>query len=186
MRIGIDLDGVVVDSIPTWIRVLNRGAGTEYKLGELPDTYATPERGRYCEQHELEMLIAPPPVLGAARGVSGLKGSGHQVIVVTARAPRLRQITEAWLEYYNIAVDGMHFLEGRSKAPIAKTERLDFFVEDDPKNALAPADVGVRVGLLAAPYNTGVEHELVTRCDGWPEVVRFVNGRNANQLRVLG
>jgi hypothetical protein len=43
VRIGLDLDGVVVDSIGRWIEVLNRKAGPKYTLDALPDTSADPE-----------------------------------------------------------------------------------------------------------------------------------------------
>lgn len=72
MRIGLDLDGVVVDSIGYWRRVLNREAGTNYTPNDLPDTYAAPRLAAVCDRHELEMLIAPPPVAGAVNAVGGL------------------------------------------------------------------------------------------------------------------
>lgn len=171
VRIGLDLDGVVVDSIAYWIRVLNREAGTAYLPGDLPDTYSTATLAACSDRHELEMLIAPPPVAGAVSGLRMMKEFGHTIVAVTARAGRMRGLTEAWLAYHEVPVDRLHFLEGTNKAPVAREERLDLFVEDAPHNALALAEAGVPVLLFAAAYNAGTSHPLVRRCDGWDDVL---------------
>ncbi|HLN60319.1 MAG TPA: hypothetical protein VK464_02120 [Symbiobacteriaceae bacterium] len=128
----------------------------------------------YCDRHELEMLILPGPVPGAAEALGALRQAGHELVVVTARTPRMRGMTEAWLAYHSIAVDGLHFLEGGSKAPLARAEGLDLLVEDAPHNALAVAEAGVRVLLYGAPYNRQVEHALITRCAGWAGVLELI------------
>lgn len=171
VRIGLDLDGVVVDSIAYWVRVLNREAGTAYLPGDLPDTYSTATLAACSDRHELEMLIAPPPVPGAVSGLRVLKELGHTIVAVTARAKRMRGLTDAWLAYYEVPVDRLHFLEGASKAPVARAERLDLFIEDAPQNALALAEAGVPVLLFAAAYNDRIKHPLVRRCNGWNDVL---------------
>lgn len=94
--------------------------------------------------------------------------------MVTARTPRLRGLTEAWLQYHGMTVDKLHFLEGGSKVPAAKAERLDLMVEDAPHNALALANAGIPVLLFGAPYNQAVTHPLIHRCHGWADVLRQV------------
>jgi uncharacterized HAD superfamily protein len=176
MRIGVDLDGVIVDSIAYWIRVLNREAGTNYLPGDLPDTYAAASLAQCSDLHELEMLIAPPPVPGAVAALTHLKALGHQLVVVTSRALRLRVLTMAWLDYHGILVDEIYCLQGGSKAPVAKAQGIDVLVEDIPHQAIAVAESGVPVLLFAAPYNDHVMHQRIERCADWTEVVRQVNG----------
>lgn len=178
MRIGVDLDGVIVDSVRYWVRVLNRELGTNYRSGDLPDTYATAELAACCDRHELEMLIAPPPLPGAVAGVSHLKELGHTLIVITARAPRLRPLTEAWLTYYGLRVDDLHFLQGGSKVPVAQAQGLDLMVEDAPHNATALAQAGVPVCLFGAPYNEGIRHKRIQRCANWDDVLTRVRSEN--------
>lgn len=171
MRIGLDLDGVVVDSINRWIDVLNRVAGTNYRYGELPDTHGTPEMAAISDRHELDLLIPTSPMPGAREAIAQLRREGHELIVVTARHPRLRGLTEAWLHYHAIQVDRLHFLEGAPKAPVARSEGLDVLVEDTPRHARTVAEAGVPVLLFAAPYNEGLQHPLIHRCSGWEAVV---------------
>ncbi len=171
MRIGIDLDGVVVDSIPRWVEVFNRVSGETYLPGTLINTYGSPGTAAISDRHELEMLIAPPPMDGAREVLSALRTRGHQLIVITARSPRLERLTEAWLAYYGIEVDAMHFLEGGNKAVVATAERLDLFIEDAPHNALALAEAGIPVLLFGAPYNQETKHRNIRRIHSWSEVV---------------
>jgi uncharacterized HAD superfamily protein len=88
--------------------------------------------------------------------------------VVTTRPPRLRRLTEAWLDYHGIIVDRLYF--GADKPTVAEHEGLDLMVEDNPHLALELAKAGVPVLLFSAPYNREVEHELVDPCDGWQDV----------------
>lgn len=183
MRIGFDLDGVIVDSIGHWIRVFNRELQAGYGPGALPDTHGSPERTVISDRHELEMLIAPGPTAGAAEALRQLSGAGHHLVVVTARSPRLQGLTEAWLEYHGIRMNALHFLEGGSKGPVAQQERLDIFVEDAGHNAFSLVSHGVPVLLYDAPYNRDVTHPLIQRCEGWAQVMRALTD---HQERLAG
>jgi uncharacterized HAD superfamily protein len=171
VRIGLDLDGVIVNSVPRWIEVLNREAGTRFGPDDYPDAYQNPTLAAVSDYYELELLIAPRPVPGAPEAVSALRRAGHHLVVVTARTPRVRKLTEAWLDYYGIHADRLHFLEGGSKVPVIRAEGLDVLVEDAPHNALAVAGAGIPVLLFDAPYNRAVHHPLIQRCRGWDEVL---------------
>lgn len=177
MRIGIDLDGVIVDSVRRWGEVLNRYAGTSYGPDDLPDTHGTPEMAAISDRYMVEMTIGAGPVAGAPAALNLLRKEGHSLVVVTARTPRLRKLTEAWLDFHDIQVDRLHFLEGADKAPVARAEGLDFIVEDTPRNAVAMAAAGVSVLLFSAPYNRHVQHPLVYPCDGWSEVLNRIQTR---------
>lgn len=181
MRIGLDLDGVIVNSIPRWIAMLNAGMGTQYGPDDLPDTYGTPAMAAFCDQHLVELLIAPAPVPEAPAAVSALKAEGHELVVITARTPLLRDLTTAWLDFYGAPVERLHFLEGASKAPTAVTEGIDLMVEDTPHHAIALAKAGVPVLLFAAPYNRDVSHPLIHRCTGWGEVLHQIRSGRFSQ-----
>jgi len=180
MRIGLDLDGVTVNSIPTWVRVLNREAGTNFAPDALPPTHSTPELAACSDRHELEMLILPQPMPGAVEALRWLRQGGHSLVVITARSPRLRGLTEAYLAYHDLAVDQLHFLEGGDKAATARTAGIDLLVEDAPHNALAVACAGIPVLLFGAPYNAHVSHPLIWRCAGWSGVLDQILLRHAN------
>ncbi|HWI54034.1 MAG TPA: hypothetical protein VNT01_18000 [Symbiobacteriaceae bacterium] len=179
MRIGLDLDGVVANSVPNWIAILNSRFGTNYGPGELPDTHGTPEMAAFCDEHLIELLLPVRPMAGAAEAVSRLRREGHELVVITARSPSVSRLTEAWLAYYGIAVDRLHFLEGGGKAATARAEGIDLLVEDTPKHALAVAEAGIPVLLFGAAYNRHLRHPLIHVCESWDEVLLQVGHRKA-------
>lgn len=179
MRIGLDLDGVIVDSVPNWIRILNTQFGSNYGPDELPDTHGTPEMAAFCDDHLIELLMPNRPMAGAAEALHRLRREGHELVVITARSQCVRRLTEAWLEYYGFQVDELHFLEGADKAVTARAAGINLLVEDTPKNALAVAAAGVPVLLFGAPYNRDVRHPLISRCEDWDEVLAEVGVRKA-------
>lgn len=131
----------------------------------------------WCDRHELEMLILPGPMQGARAALAGLRETGYELVVITARSPRLQGLTEAWLRYHGIMVDRLCFLEGGSKVPAAQAEGVGFMVEDTPRHALALAEGGVPVLLFGAPYNQATAHPLITRCEGWEEVLTRIESQ---------
>ena len=135
MTIGVDLDGVVVNSVPRWREVFRR-AGYPVDDHELPLTHATPELAELCDRHEIEMLIVPPPIDGAVEALRTLKRQKFNVVAVTSRSPRLRRLTEAWLDYWDIPIDEMFFLEGESKVPTIRAQGISVFVEDTRRRVL--------------------------------------------------
>jgi len=171
VRIGLDLDGVIVDSIPTWVKVLNREARTNFAPHDLPPTHSTPQLAACSDRHELEMLILPGPMPGAVNALRQLRLAGHTLVVITARALRLRGLTEAYLQYHGMPVDRLHFLEGGSKVTTAVAESIDLLVEDAPHNALAVAEAGISVLLYGAGYNRHISHPLIRHCQGWHGVL---------------
>ncbi|HWI66669.1 MAG TPA: hypothetical protein VNT75_33060 [Symbiobacteriaceae bacterium] len=177
MRIGLDLDGVVAHSVPNWINVLNTGFGTTYGPDELPDTHGTPDMAAFCDDHLVELLLPVRPMPGAVAAIERLRREGHELVVITARSQSVRRLTEAWLEYYGIGVDRLHFLEGAGKAATARAEQIDMLVEDTPKHALAVAEAGIPVLLFGAPYNRHLRHPLIHVCEGWHEVLGEINLR---------
>lgn len=158
---------------------MNRGCGTHFTLDELPEVWDQPAVSTFCDDHEIEMLILPRPMQGAVESVARLRTEGHTLIAITARYPRMQKLTEAWLDYYGIAVDDLHFVAGGSKVSTALQMGIDVMVEDAPKNALQIAGAGVPVLLFGAPYNLETRHPLIHRCDGWTEVLDQIERRSA-------
>lgn len=183
VRVGLDLDGVIVDSIGTWLRLLREGGGFPVAPDAYPEPYANPEMAAFCDLHEVEMLIAPRPVPGAVEAVTSLKAAGHDLVVITARGPRVRRLTEAWLDYYGLPVDDLHFLAGGNKGEAARRAGVSIFVEDAPSNAIALAAARIPVLLFATPYNRRVRHPLVRSCDGWPSVLEAIANHRAHPAR---
>ena len=133
---------------------------------------------------ELEVYADCPAVL------EQLVAAGHELYFITARAERRRMVTETWLrekglldyakavhlkplgEFRPDVPRGRYDPTGsaRYKTRLAQELHLDAFCEDDEVISRSLAEAGVRVFLFDHPWNREVEHPLVTRVNGWPEV----------------
>lgn len=74
-----------------------------------------------------------------------------------------------------MAVDELHFLQGRDKAPVAAEAGLALMIEDAPKNALSLLQAGIPVLLFGTLYNADVADPtgsgLLQRCSDWQDVL---------------
>ena len=174
-----DLDGVCCDLMKKWLAVYNHDYGDNLTEADITswnwDEFVKPECGKriYHYLNRPGFFADLEPIEGCVESLDRLERI-CELVVVTARHPRLQGLTRAWLDYHGVPVHRLHFLEGASKAPTALAEGLDCMVEDAPHNALALAEAGVPVLLFGRPYNQGLAHPLIHRCDGWADVLEQI------------
>jgi 5'(3')-deoxyribonucleotidase len=121
VRIGVDIDGVLADSLSLWINELNsyfkkNKRVEQIRLLDICETYeVTPQelsgflarRGRY-------LMTRPEPITGASQYLGMIKKQ-HDVYIVTARDERYRQETMDWLSKYNLPYDELLLLGSHEK-----------------------------------------------------------------------
>lgn len=121
--VGIDLDGVVVDSNDLMAQVLSREGGLpmDWRDWHRYDVYAFANvtLDRFLDLLiEHEVLERAPPTPGAAEAIRRLRSEGLSVGIVTARAfhPHGERVTENWLARWDIDVDALELVgQGESK-----------------------------------------------------------------------
>lgn len=185
MRIGIDLDDVLADSLPHYLRAFNRRFGLQIDLPEAAWRmfHRYPQISRQ-EMHEFfaelieagffsRRLLLP----GAGEAVERLARDGHRLFIVTGRAPQDEAVTRAWLNRMGLA---RHFSAlvhkgieqvGRYKSEVASELRLDLFIEDELAVAVAVAEAAIPVLLYNHPWNQGALPSNVRRVRSWTEVL---------------
>ena len=199
MRIGVDLDDVIAVCAVPYLRRFAREYKVAlpddkeigwHLLREMDDRVSPAERDRFRIKlydgtffSELEMYDDCPIVL------ERLVRQGHEIFFITARAERRRIVTETWLREKRIldyakAVHlkphgefrpdyprGRYDAEGSAqyKCRLAQELGVDVFCEDDTIISQTLAEAGIRVLLFDHPWNREVQHERITRVNGWAE-----------------
>jgi len=175
-RIGVDIDGVLADSIPfigSWLRQ----RFPEVTLADVLQLH-TPGRetySSYFDRYEDRIYRELPAMPGARRGLQQLSRFA-EVHVISARTPRVQAATEAWLRANDLLFDSLQMLCGGDKGAVARSLGLDAFVEDQVHNATAILAAGTPVVLMAAPYNAHFHAPGVSHARGWGSAVRQVSG----------
>lgn len=173
-KIGVDIDGVLADSVPfiaSWLRQ----QFPEVTVADVLQLH-TPGReaySNYFDRFEDRIYREVPVMPGARRALQQLSRFGR-IYVVSARTPRVRPATEAWLASSGLVYDELRMLSGGDKGAVAREIGLDVFVEDQAHNAAAIAGAGIPVVMMAAPYNASYLAPGVSHAKGWGDTVRQI------------
>jgi uncharacterized HAD superfamily protein len=115
MKIGIDIDGII-----TPVGFINPSV-------KLP-------RWLYIFLMPLMLLMIPCKKEELER----IRKEGHEVILISARPPWSKPLTEAWLKYHRIPFSKIYcvgFGKGtkQRKLKVIKEERVEIFIENDKR-----------------------------------------------------
>ncbi len=180
MRIGVDIDGVLADSMPLWVDELNRYFNKnkrvkEIHLYDICQTYEISEQDLYqfLKTRGPHLMSRPLPVQDAPHYLNVIKQT-HEIYIVTARDERYRQETGEWLQNHSLPYDELLLLGSHDKIGPCLENNLKLLVEDTLEIGLQVSAAGVPVLLLDAPYNQGALPELVYRKRSWQEIYHAI------------
>lgn len=176
MKIGLDLDGVVVDIIAPILPHLAEICGRPVTTSDLTcfdlrealslDEAQAERLGRLVLWGELYSLA--PPVDGAIEAIQRL--ANHEIWFVTARPGKTRPHTIEWLERHGLPSSPLVLTEHGKK--VVGEMGFDLFVEDDAGTAVGLAELGVNVLLFDHPWNQcPALPSNCRRVRGWTEIV---------------
>lgn len=145
MKIGIDLDGVVIDSENVW-RVYEEIFAIEDLNGrKLLDNEEPKYQGRYDWSKEEQELFNKKYLLKGAKESNlkpgfleiyqKIKNLGHELVVITARGIFIDELKDdaiELLEKNNITFD-KYYWKITDKLEICKKENIDIMIDDDYK-----------------------------------------------------
>ncbi len=181
MRIGVDIDGVVSDSYPCWLTELNLHFGKNVTVIDDYEMHLAFEVSRdtmndFFTCNAERLLMIPKPITGAKEGIETLLREGHEVIYITARTPKEKDVTVRWLTQCEIPHEHERVLFAgfSSKLELVKLWGIEAFIEDYQVNAKLIAESGVPVFLLNASYNQKELSTGITRCHSWDEILEGI------------
>ena len=186
-RIAVDLDEVIVDFIPAFLKFFNDRYGrnisfadiTSYNLWESGIGETKEEAIKYVlEFCSTDSFTYVPLVRGSKEAINQLAGK-YQVNVVTSRTEGLREKTDEFLRRHfpntplvvNYASD-FYGGNNQTKAQICKALGVDVVIEDNLSYAFDCSKSGLIVYLLNKPWNQGILPENIKRVESWQEIVR--------------
>ena len=187
MKIGIDIDDVLVDFIGPLLSVFEKKFGRRFefenasssKPWECFDISEEDARGVVIGFNDMEEFDLPA-IGGAKRSLEHLKAN-HEIVSITARQEGIREKTEEFL--YNKFGVGIRVFCGndfwkengdKSKLNICKELGVDVLIDDNEKFSKEVAESGVKVLLFDRPWNKNIEHENIVRVGSWKEILEEI------------
>jgi len=180
MTIGIDIDATLTEAY-YWIpwanahfhRNLKPEDATEYDIHKVLGI-SEEEYLAFYDQYG-EALHAASPIRQEAPDILKRLSRNHRLHYITARDPRMQQVTEEWLQRYEIPQDGLHLLGTHHKVSSAHQLGCRLFIEDRYENAVEIAASGIDVLLMDCHYNRiSPLPDNIQRVSNWHEVERVV------------
>ncbi len=196
LRIGVDVDDVLVESLPGYLTAFRSYFGREVKIEDAaweifpryPEISAD-EMGRFfAKLDEMDFLGTRPFHPEAATAMQALARAGHRLVVVTGRLQEHRHYTQRLLRSVGIAelFEALVHRNGEAAAEykprVVRERRLEVLIDDELHVAVATARVPVPVLLFDRPWNRGALPGGITRVTSWPQVLRWVEDRAAARV----
>ena len=178
MKLGLDLDGVVIDYHSWFIEDFNAKNGTNLTLQDWTD-YEFTKSGKnlkdiwdIIQKHSITGgFIHPKEIPGAIHAIRQLSDK-YTIHIITYRLNHSRQDAITWLDRYRVPFDSISFT--KDKAKMAYILGCDIMIEDDLKNARAVANIGIETLLYDRPYNQSDIEPLIQRVKSWDEILNIL------------
>ena len=193
LRIAVDVDDVLAESLPGYLEAFRRRFGHEVKIEEAaweifrryPEIPAAQMWGFFSELEANDFLGTRPIYPEAARAMRTLAARGHRLYVVTGRLSQHREHTRRLLQQAGL-LDLFEEVVHRDGEPtaayktrIVRQMKLDLLIEDELHVALAAVEVPIPVLLFNRPWNQAVLPPGITRVEDWGQVVHLVAAQAA-------
>lgn len=188
IKIGIDLDAVLVDIITPLLTYINRRhnkcviqtelTGYEFNVyfGVDNDTITNDVRDFY----KSDCFNTLSPISGAVDGVTKLK-KHNQLYIVTARPKYLENKTTDWVtKHFGDAFKEIYFTgqalgnKKVTKGEICKDVGIDVLIDDHLDHCIDCVKYGVRAIVLDYSWNrTPIKYDIV-RAKNWNDIVEII------------
>jgi hypothetical protein len=189
MRIGVDVDGVLVNTagfMHKYGRRFFRKAPVDpsgYTIEEIFDVSGLPVLlfgirwffPYYCRNY--------PPFPYADKVYKDLDRNGHKIYQITARKFTLSRsplgkaslkLLKNWLRKNGFKYNKLILCDEKNvaeeKLRYCRQYHIQVMLDDNPETAEMLAKNNIRVLLYDAPYNKNIAHELITRVGNWKDI----------------
>jgi hypothetical protein len=179
IRLGIDLDGVVCNNMPTWADFMNKRVPTCHPTlleGNRFDEWESPYKA--CNKC-FDEAIETPDIISSydvypfcVYAIDMMHRAGISMVVVTSRPDPVRYATMNFLKRVGILpyLEGVRFTD-HDKQPVLLEEKLNFHLDDRPNVIEEMAGSSVTPIIFDQPYNVDLKG---LRAYGWLDVAEIM------------
>ncbi len=187
MKIGIDLDGVVIDSETTFrtyeeifdVDVLkgNHLINREEPKYQARYNWTGEQEKEFSEKYFLTISRESNLMSGFVRVYNLLREQGHEFVVITARGGIVKEMKDdaiSVLEENNIKFD-KYYWHIDDKLEICKKENVDIMIDDDWKIIKRLAENGVKTLYFRDTNLMRLEeNKYIKEVNNWGDIYRYI------------
>lgn len=185
--VAIDIDDVLADSIPNWIKFVNnnkvkyleqKAMNTNWAGKIYNDLYDLKKMVPYyyyrllkSKYRESETKAHLPLKEGVHQLLEYLYNNKYSNIIISKRPDFCSKLTYEWLHSKCIIYDEVILSKHKHITVLQRFPDLKFMIEDNRDICNSVAKWGYRVFLVNNKYNKGVINSLVTRVDNLTDII---------------
>lgn len=189
MRIGIDVDDTIVDTITPMIKYadiyneqvlgknrIDDSLGKIHSAFYLEELYGWDRKTKFdfFDVYYKKVIEECSPLPNAVQAIQKLKQDGHEIYFVTARFSKINdcdsaQITKNTLIDNKIPFDNVIF-DTDDKATSCKEHGIKIFIDDSFETCKKIAQNGGKAYLKSTIMNKSVENGQIERVNDWNEI----------------
>lgn len=191
MRIGIDIDGVLVDLERAMIDYgtkicVEKDWPIELDLTEYAETKIfnwTEEQSLYFwNTYFVEYVTESQPRAFASDIIQKLQQEGNEIYFITARneygmpqeyCGKMQSLTKKWLEKYDFKYKKLIFAPNNEKLQYCIKNSIDIMVEDSPSNIEYMSNK-IKIIKFDCQYNKNVNNENIITAYSWYHIYEII------------
>jgi len=183
MKIGLDFDGVIVDSHGLKATLLKETCGVDIPV-EACRKVIQVHRGKkaykdYCyvqrlvyetKKYHQRLEFLP----GAHKRIRQLQDRGHEIVIISSRSPMSAILARQWLKAHDMDIKLIANGRNGSKAPAAQKLKLDTFIDDDLIKLVQLMGVVPALYLFRQPHNLSITNtgQNIRIVESWADIGR--------------
>ncbi len=186
MKIGIDVDGVILDyqrmlltygELYDFIELKNKGI-VKRDEARLVDRYNwnSKQRQNFIDKYFIKLSKMTPLVPGAKEVISMLKNDGNELVVISARGGNLEKMQDVALEKFEeeeIYFDKYYWKQD-DKLEIAQKEKIDIMIDDNYKVCKTLSENKIKtIYFRERGMKKLEENEYLKEISNWGEIYRY-------------
>lgn len=191
MKIGIDVDGVILDFerlLRTYADLydyieLNKNGLVDKSEFYLENRYnwTIKEREEFENKYFLELSKKAHLIPGAKEVINMLREDKHELIIISARGGKIAEMKDVALDKFNEA--GLKFdkyyWKQKDKLEIAKKEKIDIMIDDSYNVCESMSKNGIKTIHFRDKDIKKVEpNENLIEVSNWGEIYRLIKDKN--------
>lgn len=191
MKIGIDIDGVILD----YQRVLNT-YGDLYDFIELKKdgivsknelylrkkyNWTDEERMNFVNKYFLKLSKQTPLIPGAKDVINMLKNEENELIIISARGGMIEEMKNVAINKFEkegLSFD-KYYWKQEDKLDVAKKEKIDVMIDDSYDVCKKLSSNGIKtIYFREKDMKKLEENENLKEVSNWGEIYRYIKGLN--------
>jgi len=190
MKIGIDIDEVIVEYVKHYLKLCEEKLGRKFLIEEISQfnmgvVFNIPEEvvDTISKEFNENQLFQELDFVKGAKGAISILSKDNELFFITSRPKSIREGTH---DFFNKHLPGTKFEiifsekcngNEKTKAEICRELGIKVLIEDRRKYAIDCAEKGIKVLLMDKPWNRdNCEHENITRVRSGDEIMEEIRG----------